>query len=68
MPEFGRTQYFLGAVVLILNNTFLSEGFVRVMKAVTGTLNGPAKITCFSLRLIWFGSVLLAMDTHQRVS
>lgn len=41
-PELGRTQYFLGAVVLILNITFLSVGFVSFMNDVTGTLNGPA--------------------------
>lgn len=42
-PELGRTQYFFGAVVLILNKTFLSVGFIIVMYEVTGTLNGPTK-------------------------
>lgn len=41
-PELGRTQYFLGAVVLILNITFISVGFIRRMNDVTGTLKGPA--------------------------
>lgn len=41
VPEFGLTQYFLGAVVLILNITFLSEGFVSFIYEVTGTLKGP---------------------------
>jgi hypothetical protein len=40
-PELGRTQYFFGAVVLILNNTFLSDGFVSFMYEVTGALKGP---------------------------
>lgn len=41
MPELGRTQYFFGAVVLILNITLLSVGFFSVIYEVTGTLNGP---------------------------
>jgi hypothetical protein len=28
-PEFGLTQYFFGAVVLILKHTFFSDGFVN---------------------------------------
>jgi hypothetical protein len=28
-PEFGRTQYFFGAVVLILKQTFFSDGLVN---------------------------------------
>lgn len=40
-PELGRTQYFLGAVVLILNITLLSDGFVNFIYEVTGALNGP---------------------------
>ena len=40
-PQFGRTQYFFGAVVLILNKTFLSVGFLRLMCDVTGCVNGP---------------------------
>lgn len=43
MPQLGRTQYFLGAVVLILNATFLSDGFFRLMCDVTGCVNGPKK-------------------------
>lgn len=42
-PELGRTQYFFGAVVFILNNTFLSAGFVSVIYEVTGEVNGPGK-------------------------
>jgi hypothetical protein len=30
-PEFGRTQYFFGAVVLILKQTFFSDGFINFM-------------------------------------
>lgn len=41
-PQFGRTQYFFGAVVLILNKIFLSVGFFRLMCDVTGCVNGPA--------------------------
>jgi hypothetical protein len=40
-PQFGRTQYFFGAVVLILNKTFFSVGFLRLMCDVTGCVNGP---------------------------
>lgn len=40
-PQLGRTQYFLGAVVLILNAIFLSVGFFRLMCDVTGCVNGP---------------------------
>lgn len=47
IPELGRTQYFFGAVVLILNNTFLSEGFVNFIYDVTGTLKGPVKCVYF---------------------
>jgi hypothetical protein len=43
MPQLGRTQYFLGAVVLILNATFLSAGFFRLMCDVTACVNGPKK-------------------------
>lgn len=46
-PELGRTQYFLGAVVLILNKTFLSEGFINFMYDVTATLKGPANNTFY---------------------
>lgn len=42
-PELGRTQYLLGAVVLILNKTFFSDGLVSFRKLVTGWLNGPVK-------------------------
>lgn len=42
-PQLGRTQYFFGAVVLILKRIFLSVGFFRVMCEVTGCVNGPAK-------------------------
>ena len=31
IPELGLTQYFFGAVVLILNMILLSEGFVNFM-------------------------------------
>lgn len=40
-PEFGLTQYFFGAVVLILKQTFFSEGFVNFIYEVTGEVNGP---------------------------
>lgn len=40
-PEFGRTQYFLGAVVFILNKIFLSVGLVNRIYDITDTLNGP---------------------------
>lgn len=41
-PEFGRTQYFFGAVVLILKPIFSSEGFVSFIYDVIGFLNDPA--------------------------
>lgn len=41
MPELGRTQYFFGAVVLILKSTFLSDGLVNFIYDVIGTLKGP---------------------------
>jgi hypothetical protein len=44
-PQFGRTQYFFGAVVLILNKTFFSVGFFRLMCDVTGCVNGPGRKT-----------------------
>lgn len=43
MPELGLTQYFLGAVVLILKHTLLDVGFVSFMNEVTGEVNGPGK-------------------------
>lgn len=43
VPQLGRTQYFFGAVVLILNKIFLSVGFFRLMCDVTGCVNGPAE-------------------------
>lgn len=42
-PQFGRTQYFFGAVVLILKRIFLSVGFFNDMCDVTGCMNGPMK-------------------------
>lgn len=41
VPELGLTQYFFGAVVLILNSTTFSDGLVNFMYDVHGTLNGP---------------------------
>lgn len=41
-PEFGRTQYRFGAVVLILNRIGLSVGFFNSMCEVMAWLNGPA--------------------------
>ena len=40
-PQFGRTQYFFGAVVLILNAIVSSVGFFRLICDVTGCENGP---------------------------
>lgn len=45
LPEFGRTQYFFGAVVLILNRMFLSVGLTRIMCEVMGVSKGPALAT-----------------------
>lgn len=44
-PELGRTQYFFGAVVLILNNTVSLEGLVRRMYVVHPTSNIPVTST-----------------------
>lgn len=40
-PEFGRTQYRFGAVVLILNRIGLSVGFFSTICEVMAWLNGP---------------------------
>jgi len=40
-PLFGRTQYLLGAVVLTLKQTRLSDGFFSFSWDVTTSLNGP---------------------------
>lgn len=60
-PQFGRTQYFFGAVVLILNKTFFSVGFLRLICDVTGCVNGPGsdKIVKFSTDKIF---VVLKID------
>jgi hypothetical protein len=42
-PEFGLTQYRLGAVVLILKQILRSVGLRRVITEETGEVNGPAK-------------------------
>ena len=44
-PEFGLTQYRLGAVVLILKQILRSVGLRRVITEETGEVNGPAKKT-----------------------
>lgn len=41
VPQLGRTQYFFGAVVLILNRIFSSVGLDRRMCDVMAWLNGP---------------------------
>lgn len=52
-PEFGRTQYFFGAVVLILKPIFLSEGLVSFIYDVIGFLNEPAtKPNTHSMKLM----------------
>lgn len=43
-PQFGRTQYFFGAVVLILNKMVLSVGLVNRIYDVIDELNGPKKL------------------------
>lgn len=43
MPQLGRTQYFLGAVVLILNRMICSVGFVNRIYDETAVQNGPGK-------------------------
>jgi len=40
-PELGLTQYLLGAVVLILKQTFRSDGFVKFIKDETAEVKGP---------------------------
>lgn len=44
-PELGLTQYRLGAVVLILKQTFRPEGFLRVITADTAAVKGPIKVS-----------------------
>jgi hypothetical protein len=46
-PELGFTQYRLGAVVLILKQTFLSEGFFSFMKEDTAVVKGPWNVSSF---------------------
>jgi hypothetical protein len=41
IPQFGRTQYRFGTVVLILNIIVLSVGFVRTIEVVTVVWKGP---------------------------
>ena len=41
IPLFGRTQYFLGAVVFTLKHTFLSVGLCSLMVDETTSVNGP---------------------------
>ena len=41
MPEFGLTQYLLGAVVLILKQTLRSDGFNSFITEDTADVNGP---------------------------
>lgn len=43
VPQLGRTQYFFGAVVLILNKIVLSVGFRKFINDVMDWLNGPVK-------------------------
>lgn len=43
IPEFGLTQYRLGAVVLILKHTFFSEGLVSLMTDDTADVKGPKR-------------------------
>ena len=44
MPEFGRTQYCLGAVVFTLKQTLFDDVLVSTNSEVTTSLNGPAQI------------------------
>lgn len=44
-PELGLTQYRFGAVVLILKQTFRSEGFLRVITAEAAVVKGPIKVS-----------------------
>lgn len=44
VPQLGRTQYFFGAVVLILNKIVLSVGFLNFIYDVMDWLNGPAMV------------------------
>lgn len=50
-PEFGRTQYRFGAVVLILNKIGLSVGFFSNICDVMAWLNGP-KLEKFKIKII----------------
>ena len=40
-PQFGRTQYRFGAVVLTLKQTSSEDGFDSLRMVVTTSLNGP---------------------------
>ena len=42
-PEFGLTQYRLGAVVLILKQTLRSDGLVSRIEDETWLVNGPER-------------------------
>jgi hypothetical protein len=44
-PELGLTQYRFGAVVLILKQTFRSEGFRSVIVDETAVVKGPTKVS-----------------------
>ena len=41
-PELGLTQHLLGAVVLILKQTLLSEGLISLIVDETAEVKGPA--------------------------
>jgi hypothetical protein len=44
IPLFGRTQYFLGAVVLTLKHTFWSVGLWSFIVDETTSVNGPTEV------------------------
>lgn len=51
-PQLGRTQYFLGAVVLILNKIECSVGLVNRMNDETAVQNGPTNLSSFAGSMI----------------
>lgn len=69
-PQFGRTQYFFGAVVLILKNISWSVGLVSRIYDATAVRNGPRNLSSFAGSIFnnWVGFAIfqpgLQMATH----
>ena len=66
-PEFGFTQYRLGAVVLILKHSFRSVGFLRLITADTAVVKGPTNVSSCWGSIIRTCSGLAMMTKRSKV-